>query len=65
MQQGYLPKVKTGHVAPGVSLDVVKDRLSRVRGALVEMPLDFLIDQNDFVNNSSFNGYNPTLPIYI
>lgn len=37
--QQYLPKVKTGHVVPGVSLGRVKQRLSEVRGALVECPL--------------------------
>ena len=37
--QSYVPKVKTGHVAPGVPLDRVKNRLSLVRGALVECPL--------------------------
>jgi hypothetical protein len=29
------------------------------------MPLDFLIDQKDFAENNTFNGINPTLPIYI
>ena len=37
--QNYVPKVKTGHVAPGVPLDRVKDGLARVRGSLVEAPL--------------------------
>ena len=37
--QQYLPKVKTGHVVPGVTLNRVKQRLSEVRGALVECPL--------------------------
>ena len=34
-----MPKVKTGHVAPGIPLARVKDRLSQVKGALVEAPL--------------------------
>ena len=29
----------TGHVVPGISLDQVKDKLSHVRGALVECPM--------------------------
>jgi phospholipase D1/2 len=37
--KNYVPKVKTGHVAPGISLARVKDRLSQVQGALVEAPL--------------------------
>jgi hypothetical protein len=37
--QAYLPNVKHGHVAPGVSLDVVKTQLASVRGSLVQMPL--------------------------
>ncbi|KAI0703476.1 phospholipase D/nuclease [Cytidiella melzeri] len=61
----YVPKVKTGHVVPEVPLARVKDRLSLVRGALVECPLDFLIDQKDFVEGPEWRGLNPTLPIYI
>jgi phospholipase D1/2 len=34
-----VPKVKTGHVVPGIPLARVKERLSQVRGALVESPL--------------------------
>ncbi|KAA1473211.1 phospholipase D/nuclease [Dentipellis sp. KUC8613] len=61
----YVPKVKTGHVVPGIPLERVKDRLARVKGALVEAPLDFLIDQKDFVEGPDWVGLNPTLPIYI
>ncbi|KAI0338808.1 phospholipase D/nuclease [Trametopsis cervina] len=61
----YVPKTKTGHVVPGIPLARVKDRLSQVRGALVECPLDFLIDQKDFVEGPEWAGLNPTLPIYI
>ncbi|KAI0086005.1 hypothetical protein BDY19DRAFT_373459 [Irpex rosettiformis] len=61
----YVPKILTGHVVPEVSLSRVKDRLSQVRGALVECPLDFLIDQKDFVEGPDWKGLNPTLPIYI
>lgn len=37
--QNYVPKVKTGHVVPGIPLDVVKQKLSEVKGSLVEAPL--------------------------
>jgi len=45
-----VPRVKTGHVVPGVDVDRVKKRLAEVRGALVECPMDFLIDDKEFVN---------------
>ncbi|KAF7311749.1 Phospholipase [Mycena indigotica] len=61
----YVPKVKTGHVVPGIPLDRVKKQLAQVRGALVEAPLDFLIDDKDFVDGKEWKGLNPTLPIYI
>jgi len=61
----YVPKGKFGHVVPGIDIQTVKQRLSQVRGALVECPLDFLIDNNDFVNGPEWKGLNPTLPIYI
>ncbi|TFK38573.1 phospholipase D [Crucibulum laeve] len=61
----YVPKVKTGHVVPGISLDRVKNRLSQVKGALVECPLDFLIEDRDFVSGPEWTALNPTLPIYI
>jgi len=35
----YLPKVKKGHVAPGIDLATVKSKLSQIRGSLVEAPL--------------------------
>ncbi|KAH9914591.1 phospholipase D/nuclease [Fomitopsis serialis] len=61
----YVPKVMPGHVVSEISLEHAKDRLSRVRGALVECPIDFLIDQKDFVEGIDWIGLNPTLPIYI
>ncbi|KAG1796447.1 uncharacterized protein HD556DRAFT_1234604 [Suillus plorans] len=63
--QNYLPKVKTGHVVPGIQLQRIKERLSQVRGSLVECPLDFLIDDKEFVEGVDWLGLNPTLPIYI
>ncbi|KAI0259452.1 hypothetical protein BC834DRAFT_630910 [Gloeopeniophorella convolvens] len=61
----YKPKVKTGHVVPGVPLSRVKERLALVRGSIVEAPIDFLIDEKDFVEGPEWIGLNPTLPIYI
>ncbi|RDB28300.1 Phospholipase D1 [Hypsizygus marmoreus] len=61
----YVPKVKAGHVIPGTTLERLKSRLSGVRGALVECPLDFLIDDKEFVTGPEWKGLNPTLPIYI
>lgn len=63
--ENYLPKVKTGHVVPGIQLQRIKERLSQVRGSLVECPLDFLIDDKEFVEGVDWLGLNPTLPIYI
>ncbi|TFL05257.1 phospholipase D/nuclease [Pterulicium gracile] len=61
----YISKDKIGHVVEDVSLDTVKSRLSEVKGALVECPLDFLIEQKDFHEGPEWKGLNPTLPIYI
>jgi len=63
--ENYVPKVKTGHVAPGIPLQRVKERLAQVKGSLVEAPLDFLIDDKDFVEGIDWIGLNPTLPVYI
>jgi len=61
----YVPNVKTGHVVPEIPLARIKDRLSQVRGALVECPLDFLIDQKDFIEGPIWSGYDPALPLYV
>jgi phospholipase D1/2 len=63
--ESYVPKVKTGHTAPGVKIARVKERLSQVRGALVECPIDFLIDEKDFVEGPMWHGLDPMLPIYL
>jgi len=63
--KAYLPNVKNGHVVPEVPLQRVKDRLSEVRGHLVEAPIDFLIDDKEFASGVEWKGLNPTLPIYI
>ncbi|KAF8737923.1 hypothetical protein AX14_012197 [Amanita brunnescens Koide BX004] len=61
----YVPKVKTGHVVPGITLDRVKQRLSQVTGALVECPLDFLIDERSLVSGPEWTALNPTLPVFM
>ncbi|KAG8908268.1 hypothetical protein FRB99_007801 [Tulasnella sp. 403] len=61
----YVPKVKTGHIACDLPLPQVKERLSKIRGALVEAPLNFLIEQPELVKNGDWEGYNPSLPVYI
>ncbi|KIJ62481.1 hypothetical protein HYDPIDRAFT_30440 [Hydnomerulius pinastri MD-312] len=63
--ENYVPKVKTGHVAPDIPLNRVKERLGQVQGSIVECPLDFLIDEKDFVEGIDWLGLNPTLPVYI
>jgi len=61
----YVPKVKPGHVRPGVDIKRVKSRLSEVKGALVECPLDFLIEDKDLVEGPEWVGLNPAMPIFI
>ncbi|KAJ3482521.1 hypothetical protein NLI96_g6930 [Meripilus lineatus] len=61
----YVPKCKTDHVVPDVPLERIKDRLSQVKGSIVDCPLDFLIDQKDFIDGPEWSALNPTLPIYI
>ena len=39
IMQIYKPKVKVGHVVPGISLKRVKERLASVHGSIVEAPL--------------------------
>jgi len=66
--KAYVPKVKTGHIADTeMSLQRMKEKLSTVRGNLVEAPLEFLIDQPSVMDcldelNSTINF---TLPIYL
>jgi len=61
----YKPKGRWGHVVPGVPLQRVKERLALVRGSIVEAPLDFLIDEKEFVEGPEWSKLNPTLQIYI
>ncbi|KAF8129820.1 hypothetical protein EV363DRAFT_1399636 [Boletus edulis] len=57
--ENYVPKVKPGHVAPGIPLQRVKERLAQVKGSVVECPLDFLIDDKEFVEGIDWLGLNP------
>jgi len=61
----YKPKGKVGHVVKGIPLSRVKDRLSLVRGSLVESPLEFLIEDKELVSGPEWTILNPTLPVYI
>ncbi|CCO28749.1 phospholipase D [Rhizoctonia solani AG-1 IB] len=58
--KGYVPKVKTGHLATEWDLAMVKSKLSQIHGHLVEAPLEFLIGQKELVENSDWQGLNPT-----
>ncbi|KAG9018728.1 hypothetical protein FRB90_010196 [Tulasnella sp. 427] len=58
----YVPKVKAGHVACDLPLAQIKERLAKVRGGLVEAPLNFLIEQKELVD---WSGPMPSLPIFI
>jgi len=61
----YIPMGKVGHVVKGAPLSRVKDRLSLVKGALVECPLDFLIEEKDLVSGPEWTVLNPTIRIYL
>ncbi|KIJ51188.1 hypothetical protein M422DRAFT_203211 [Sphaerobolus stellatus SS14] len=63
--KNYVPKVKSGHIVPDIPLEHAKERLSDIRGALVEMPLQFLADEKSLIDGPEWKGLNPTLPIYI
>ncbi|KJA15853.1 hypothetical protein HYPSUDRAFT_48013 [Hypholoma sublateritium FD-334 SS-4] len=63
--ENYRSKGKTCHLIPGTTLQRAKTRLSEVKGALVECPLEFLIDDKDLVEGPEWTVLNPTLPIYI
>lgn len=63
--QNYVPKSRVCHLAPGQSLERVRQRLSEVRGHLVEAPLEFLIEEKGIWENADWRGLNPTLQVYI
>ncbi|KAF8523531.1 phospholipase D [Hysterangium stoloniferum] len=63
--KNYVPKVKSGHLVPEISLERAKKQLSQIRGQLVEMPLQFLIEETSLVEGPTWTGLDPTLPIYL
>jgi len=63
--KNYRSKGKTNHVVEGISLHRVKTRLSSVKGSLVEMPLDFLIEESELVTGLQWTELDAVLPIYI
>ncbi|KAF7367520.1 Phospholipase [Mycena sanguinolenta] len=63
--KNYVPKVKTGHLVLGVPLERVEKQLAEVRGALVECPLDFFIDETEFVQGTNWERLDLTFPIYM
>jgi hypothetical protein len=59
--------VKQGHLAdPAAPLNKVEERLSTVRGHLVEAQLNFLSGEKDWTSDESFlwSGADPTVVIY-
>ncbi|KAK0566182.1 hypothetical protein OC844_000851 [Tilletia horrida] len=61
------PPIKTGHVADpqGMQLEWIKEQLAKVKGHLVELPHNFLVDE-DLAKKYSGPEVNPvTLPIYL
>ncbi|KAF8802982.1 phospholipase D/nuclease [Phlegmacium glaucopus] len=58
-------KGETNHVVEGIPLGRVKDRLSEVKGALVEMPMDFLTEEDGLVSGIKWTELDFVLPIYI
>ena len=63
--QKFVPKVMAGHIATDFPLATIKEKLSKVRGHLVESSLDFLIEETSLVTGPEWSALNPTLPIYI
>jgi len=65
--KAYLPVVKPGHLAdPSGTLGNVEDRLSTIRGHLVEAQLDFLSEEKDWTSDDSFlwSGGDPAIVGY-
>ncbi|KAE8209647.1 hypothetical protein CF327_g6388 [Tilletia walkeri] len=62
------PPVKTGHVADpnGMQLEWIKEQLSTVRGHLIELPHNFMVDEDlakVYLGGTEVNAV--TLPIYL
>jgi len=65
--QAYLPVVKQGHLAdPSAPLENVEERLSTIRGHLVEAQLNFLTEEKDWTSDTSvlWSGVDPAVEIY-
>jgi len=60
----YVPKVKAGHVAPEFTAAQIKDKMSQIRGHLVEGAIDFLIEETSITSGIRWSTYDYTLPIY-
>ncbi|KZO92207.1 phospholipase D [Calocera viscosa TUFC12733] len=61
----FVPNTLPGHVAPDVTLDQIKTRLSQVRGHVVDSPLNFLIEENELISGSQWSSYNPLMALYL
>ncbi|KAE8226465.1 hypothetical protein CF319_g941 [Tilletia indica] len=62
------PPIKTGHVADpdGMQLEWIKEQLSTVRGHLIELPHNFMVDEDlakVYLGGTEVNAV--TLPIYL
>jgi len=64
--ENYVPKVKPGHIANAdLTIQQIKDKLSKVQGHVVEGAVDFLIEETEMTKGLKWSRYDPTLPIYI
>jgi phospholipase D1/2 len=64
--ENYVPKVKAGHLANAdLTLQQIKDKLSKIEGHVVEGAVDFLIEETEMTTGLKWSAYDPTLPIYI
>ncbi|EJT97673.1 phospholipase D [Dacryopinax primogenitus] len=61
----FVPQTLPGHVAPDVTLEQLKTRLSQVRGHVVDCPLDFLIEESELISGSQWSSYNPLMALYL
>jgi len=64
--RAYVPHApnKAGHiVSPQLELSMIKDNLSRIKGHVVEMPLDFISKERMWIEGKTVNPV--TMPIFI